>query len=619
MTESTGRSGAKRPVQDNRDTPIENHGVVGDLATVALVTLDGTVDFLCWGTFDAPTVFASLLGGQEAGFFAIAPDLAGARKKQIYLPDTNVLVTRFLSQQAVAEVTDLMPVGEGRQRLVRIVRVIRGEATFQVRCAPRFDYARSKHDIEERENGTIAFLPETGPALRLLSTAKLKVEGRDVVTSFTLKKGEEHTFVIEDHDGEPPCNLEGYGKKTFDATVAYWRAWMERSTYRGRWREMVNRSALILKLLTSQKHGAIIAAPTFGLPEAPGGERNWDYRYTWIRDAGFTLYAFMRLGYTEEAERFMEWVGERVQDDCAGDPLQVMYGIDGTKELTELTLDHLEGYGGATPVRIGNAAYDQLQLDIYGALMDAIYLSNKYGQPISYQGWKNVISLVDWVCKSWNQPDEGIWEFRGGRRHFLHSRLMCWVAIDRAMRLAIKRSLPAPIKEWHDARDAIHADIHENFFDEELGSFVQSRGVKDLDASCLLMPLLRFISPVDPRWLSTLDAIGKHLTEDALVRRYDVEASAEVDALRGEEGRFVACSFWYVECLARAGRVDDARLFFEKVIGFANHLGLFSEELGLSGEHLGNFPQALTHLALISAAYTLDRELSGGKRESWQR
>ena len=623
MDESVARIVANRLAgvgRENVDTPIENHGVVGDLATVALITLDGTIDFLCWGEFDAPTIFASLLGGHDAGFFAITPELEKAKKKQLYLPDTNVLVTRFLSEAAVVEITDFMPVDDGPQRLVRVVRVVRGEATFHVRCAPRFDYARSTHAVEEAANGAIAFLPATGAAIRLVATTGLAVEGMDAMATFTLKKGEEHTFVLEDHADDAPCNLEGYGQRTFDGTVAYWRHWMGKSTYRGRWREIVNRSALILKLLTSRKSGAIVAAPTFGLPESPGVERNWDYRYTWIRDAGFTVYSLMRLGYTEEAEAFMEWVADRVETDCKKQvPLQVMYGIDGRKELVEKTLDNLSGYQGAQPVRIGNAAYEQLQLDIYGALMDAIYLSNKYGQPASYERWRDMSRVVDWVTENWNQPDEGIWEFRGGRRDFLHSRLMCWVAVDRAIRLAIKRSLPASIAKWHAVRDEIHADIHANFWDEKQRAFVQSKGSTALDAACLLMPLLRFISPVDPRWLSTLDAIGKTLTEDALVRRYDIEASASVDALKGQEGRFVACSFWYVECLARAGRLDEARLLFEKIFGFANHLGLFAEELGIAGEHLGNFPQALTHLALISAAYTLDRELTGAPRAGWQR
>jgi GH15 family glucan-1,4-alpha-glucosidase len=374
--------------------------------------------------------------------------------------------------------------------------------------------------------------------------------------------------------------------------------------------------------MTSRRHGAIIAAPTFGLPEVAGGARNWDYRYAWIRDAGFAVYALMRLGYTEEADAFMAWVQARALAERAlgeGPPLQIMYGIDGRKELTEHTLAHFQGYGGARPVRIGNAAYDQLQLDIYGALLDAVYLSNKYGQPIGYDAWGTLSETVSWVCANWRRPDEGIWEFRGGKREFLHSRLMCWVAVDRAIRLAQKRSLPAPFAEWVETRGAIHHDIMDTFWDRDRQTFVQAAGSHALDASALLMPLVRFISPVDPRWISTLAAIEKELVSDCLVRRYDLHASREVDGLDGDEGSFTACSFWYVECLARAGRVADARLAFEKMLGFANHLGLFSEELGMAGEHLGNFPQVFTHLALISAAYALDRRLSDRPHQAWER
>jgi GH15 family glucan-1,4-alpha-glucosidase len=376
---------------------------------------------------------------------------------------------------------------------------------------------------------------------------------------------------------------------------------------------MVNRSALALKLMTSHDYGSLVAAPTFGLPEAVGGTRNWDYRYTWIRDSAFTLYALIRLGYTDEAREFMSWIEARCHELAPDGALQIMYGIDGRHRLSEEELPAFEGYRGSRPVRIGNDAYLQKQLDIYGELMDSVYLYNKYGEPISHDLWIQLTRLIDWVCKHWREPDEGIWEVRSGRKEFLYSRLMCWVAVDRGIRLAQKRSFPAPLDHWLKVRDTIYNDVTEQFWDPQHRAFMQSRGSNCMDASALLMPLVRFVGPTDPRWLSTLQAIERELVGDSLVRRYRVCEAAH-DGLEGEEGTFNMCSFWYVECLSRAGDTEQARFFFEKMLGYANHLGLYSEQLGSRGEHLGNFPQAFTHLGLISAAYNLDQRLSSPPR-----
>ncbi|MDQ3308673.1 MAG: glycoside hydrolase family 15 protein, partial [Gemmatimonadota bacterium] len=480
-----------------------------------------------------------------------------------------------------------------------------------------FDYARAAHRVEATEEG-ICFVPELGPALRLRSTVPLQIADGDAIAEWTLPAGESATFVLEEaRPGEAsPASAPHYAADTFKATSNFWRRWIGRSSYRGLWRDEVHRSALVLKLLTSEKHGSVVAAPTFGLPEAVGGVRNWDYRYTWIRDASFTLYALIRLGMTEETEAFMRWIEARcAEPNPVGSPLQALYGLDGRHELPETTLDHLDGYLGSRPVRIGNAAHAQLQLDIYGALIDSVYLYDKYGQTIGYDSWCNVRNLVEWVCENWRQPDEGIWEVRGGRRQFVHSRLMCWAALDRAVRLARKRSLPAPLDRWLAVRDQIYESIWQEFWNPELGAFVQYPGAQSLDASVLLMPLLRFVSPTDPRWLSTLAAVGGTLMDDSLVYRYRTGSGAD-DGLPNGEGTFSICSFWYVECLSRSGDLQQARFLFEKMLSYANHVGLYAEELGPSGEHLGNFPQAFTHLALISAAYDLDRRLSGAGWEA---
>ncbi|UST86855.1 glycoside hydrolase family 15 protein [Pseudomonas siliginis] len=600
-----------------QQSPIGAHGIIGDMRSAALVNDKGSVDFFCWPEFDSPTIFCSLLDTPEAGIFQLAPDLPDARREQIYLPDTNVLQTRWLSEHAVVEITDLLPIGDDVDALpllMRRVRVVSGSATFNLRCAVRHDYGRADTRAEMNEKD-VTFHAAGQPSIRLASDQALQIDAQAAVAQFTLKHNETAAFMLGGSDD--PRFAEGAAELCMERTLKYWRGWIGQSNYRGRWREIVNRSALALKLLTSRRHGAILAAATFGLPETPGGERNWDYRYTWIRDASFTVYAFMRLGFVDEANHYMQWLRGRVSD-CCGKPmkLNILYAIDGQQELPETELTHLSGHGGAQPVRIGNGAYDQVQLDIFGELMDAVYLVNKYGDAISHEGWRHVGEVVDQVCENWQSEDVGIWEMRGETHHFLHSRLMCWVALDRAIRLASKRSLPAPFARWDDTRQAIYTDIWENFWDEERGHFVQYKGGTALDGSMLLMPLVRFVSAKDPRWLSTLEAIEKTLVRDGMVYRYRNE-DANIDGLSGTEGAFAACSFWYVECLARAGQVEKAHLEFEQLLRYANPLGLYAEEFDSHGRHLGNTPQALTHLALISAASFLDRKLSGEK-SSWQ-
>ena len=596
---------------------IDAHGIIGDMRSAALVNNKGSIDFFCWPEFDSPSIFCALLDSPDAGIFQLTPDLPNARREQIYLPDTNVLQTRWLSDAAVVEVTDLLAISDeidDLPLLIRRVRVVSGTADIHLRCAVRHDYARAPTHVA-LDNGAVCFNADGQPGLRLASSQPLLIDDGAAVARFTLNQGEGADFVlggVDDDRVDSHCT-----DLALAHTLKFWRGWIAQSNYRGRWREMVNRSALALKLLTSRKHGAIIAAATFGLPETPGGERNWDYRYTWIRDASFTVYAFMRLGFVEEANAYMRWLKGRVSD-CCGQPMKIniLYGIDGRQELPETELAHLAGHGGAKPVRIGNGAVGQIQLDIYGELMDAVYLVNKYGEAISHDGWQHTVEVADQVCEIWNTEDVGIWEMRGEQHHFLHSRLMCWVALDRAIRLASKRSLPAPFARWDQARQAIYADIWSNFWDAERGHFVQHIGSTALDGSMLLMPLVRFVAATDPRWLSTLEAIQKSLVRDGMVYRYRNDDS-QIDGLQGTEGAFAACSFWYVECLARAGQVEKAHLEFEQLRRYANPLGLYAEEFDGQARHLGNTPQALSHLALISAATFLDRKLSGEKT-TWQ-
>lgn len=598
--------------------PIEDYGVIGDLHTAALVGKNGSIDWCCFPHFDSPSLFAALLDRRKGGRWQIAA-LREPKRRQLYFPDTNVLITRFLGPEGVGEVLDCMPVEEdiphlqkGRyHQIVREVKCVRGEVTFFLHCEPAFNYARDSHVVHVTSEGAVFESP--GMTVGLASPIPLSKRGPAVEAEFILKAGESLAFVLrqaERGDDATVLHIPSDSGQMVRPTLDFWKRWLARSRYTGRWREMVNRSALTLKLLTYAPTGAIVAAPTCSLPEVVGGERNWDYRYTWIRDAAFTLYAFMRIGFTQEAEHFMEWFEARLREAGPEGRLQIMYGIGGAHDLEEIHLDHLEGYRGSRPVRIGNGAYRQNQLDIYGEMMDSVYLYNKYGKPISHDLWEDLRRLLGRLVEGWKEPDEGIWEIRSEPRDFTHSKVMCWVALDRALRLAGKRSLPVDRQLWERTRDEIYAAVMEKGWSRSRGSFVQSFGGRDLDASLLLMPLMKFISPSDPRMLGTLDATLKELVTDCLVYRY--HSSKVEDGLRGQEGTFSMCTFWLVECLTRAGRLEEASIFFEKMLGFANHLGLYSEEIGHGGELLGNFPQAFTHLGLISAAYNLDKALDRG-------
>ena len=608
--------------------PIENYAMIGDMHTIALVGINGSIDWLCIPHFDSPSVFGALLDDNKGGRFRIAPADDKVTCKQFYWPETNVLVTRFLAPHGAAELTDFMPIAKPfapekhNHQLIRRVAAVRGSIEFTMECHPAFDYARTKHTLDIVEGG--ATFETKGLTLGLTAHTPLQADGQGVLSRFTLKEGEVAVFVLREVQpgtGCGVCMFEEEAEAMFRRTVDYWRQWLSRCTYRGRWREIVHRSALALKLLTFSPTGAIIAAPTTSLPEDLGGGRNWDYRFTWIRDSAFTIYAFMRLGFTEEAERFMHFLNHITTMNKKSDsPLQVMYGIDGRSELDEDILDHLEGYMGAKPVRTGNAAHTQLQLDVYGELMDAAYLFNKHGEPVSYETWLSLRKLVDWVCENWQRKDAGIWEVRGGEEHFVYSKLMCWVAVDRGLRLADKRSFPADRQRWIAVRDSIYEEIMEKGWNSTREAFVQFFGSDTLDAANLMMPLVFFLSPTDPRMIKTLEAILMSpekggLLANNLVYRYNVHDTK--DGISGAEGTFNICTFWLVEALTRAGHfnaelLDEARLIFERMLGFANHVGLYSEETGNSGEALGNFPQAFTHLALISAAFNLDRALGAG-------
>jgi GH15 family glucan-1,4-alpha-glucosidase len=604
---------------------IGDHGLIGDLQTAALVTSSGTLDWLCCPRFDSPSVFASLLDAERGGHFRIAPDRDDYVSKQLYFPDTAILVTRFMTADGVGEVHDFMPVtgsaATDRHRVVRNIRVVRGTMRFAIDIQPRFDYGRKPHKLEFSDNGalfradglelTVHGIGAEGPSLKDLGISGGR-DGDGLRWTRTLREGEIGGVVLDWMGGQPRRISPSEAQRLAADTQRFWRDWLRRSTYTGRWRDMVSRSAMTLKLMTYAPSGAPVAAPTTGLPERVGGERNWDYRYTWIRDGSFSIHALLGLGYIEEAAAFGGWLKDRAMEQAgdASGPLKIMYRVDGGSDLVEETLDHFEGWRGSRPVRIGNGAADQLQLDIYGEALDAIFLADSCGVQPGHQGWTAVSGLIDWLCEHWDQPEEGIWETRGGRKPFTYGRFQAWVALDRAIRLAAHRGRPADMTRWTTERDLIYHQVMQHGWNPKVGAFTQHYDTEVLDSSLLLMPMQGFIAPRDPMWVSTLRAMDRELVSDSLVYRYNPSASP--DGLAGDEGTFTLCTFWYVDALARAGRLDDARMTFEKMHTYANHLGLYSEEIGSTVEQLGNFPQAFSHLSLISAAVNLDRQLDYG-------
>ena len=602
---------------------IADHGLIGDLQTSALVATDGSIDWFCAPRFDSPSIFGALLDHGRGGHFRIRPTVGAFTSKQLYFPDTAALVTRFMTEAGVGELVDFMPVASStvastRHRLVRMIRCVRGRMTFAVDIAPRFDYGRESHETHLADDGIVFQGPRTSMTVNLVKEpederlARYHVDDQgDFHAEVTLESGQMRGLVLETETAGPVRQVRvTEAWRLFEDTVRFWKSWLAQSTYTGRWREALNRSAITLKLMTYAPTGGLVAAPTAGLPEQIGGERNWDYRYTWVRDASFSVYALLGLGFTDEAAALGRWLADRVDEKAGGGgggPLKIMYRIDGSSDLTEEVLPHWEGYRGSSPVRIGNGAADQLQLDIYGEALDSIYFMDERGITAGHQGWLRVCELLDWVAENWDQPEEGIWETRGGRQDFTYGRLMNWVALDRGIRLATSHGRPAPLDRWREERDAIYNQIMERGWSPKRQAFVQHYKTDVLDSALLRMSTVGFITPNDRMWASTLKAMDDELVTDSLVYRYNPEASP--DGLRGSEGTFSLCTFAYVESLARAGQLDKARVTFEKMLTYSNHLGLYSEEIALTGEQIGNFPQAFTHLALINAAIILDRQL----------
>lgn len=603
------------------------HGAVGDMESLALVDRFGSIDWFCWPRFDAPSLFGAILDA-DGGHWSVRPrpadrdELEGhderatdaVHSRQMYLSETNVLITRFHTATGIAEVEDLMTV-DGPRRLVRRVLCQRGTASIEVEVAPRPDYGRIDPRLSNDGGSLLIEWGDESLTLSVIGASSTFDVDRRAGTArltFDVDAGDDVLLVLHESSSPSGDLTRAAIELAIDDTIAFWQRWTGRSTYRGRWRQAVERSALALKLLTHRSSGGLIAAGTASIPEHIGGQRNWDYRYVWIRDAAFTVYAFLELGHVDEADAFAAWLVDRL-DGCEqhDEPLVPLYDLDGRREVPEYELDHWSGYADSRPVRIGNGASGQRQLDIYGELIDSLYLTDRHGDGLPVDAWRHVCALVDRVIEGWREPDQGMWEIRSpGERH-TSSVLMCWVAVERAMRMATARGRPAELDRWRRARDEMHAELLDEGWNDEVGAFTRVFGGDDVDASILLAPLVKFLPGDDPRWLRTLDAIDEQLAHGPLVDRYDTDVVD--DGVGGDEGSFLICSFWYVEAMARAGRVDDAHRLFDRLLTYANPVGLYSEQVGPDGHLLGNFPQAFTHLALISAAIHLDEALDADR------
>ncbi|WP_329460413.1 glycoside hydrolase family 15 protein [Streptomyces sp. NBC_01497] len=588
---------------------IEDYALIGDMQTAALVCRDGTVDWLCLPRFDSHAVFAALLGTEEHGFWRLGPAFPAGSKppraqRRRYVGDSLILESEWDTSRGTVRVTDFMPPRDGAPQLIRVVEGISGRVPMRSTLRMRFSYGRVTPWVHKVGERTVAV---AGPDSVWLDTTA-DTYGKDLTTysDFTVSPGERVAFTISwqpSHHQQPALPEP---EAALDATVDFWRDWVGQCTYHGPYREAVVRSLITLKALTYAPTGGIVAAPTTSLPEEIGGVRNWDYRYTWLRDAAITLSSLLRTGYREEARAWREWLLRAV----AGDPenLQIMYGIAGERELGEAELDWLPGYEGSSPVRVGNNAAHQLQLDVYGEVTEALHLAHMTGLARNDYASVLQLKLIRYLEAHWHQPDEGIWEVRGPRRHFVHSKVMAWVAVDRTIKLLESGDADGPLDKWRDLRDDIHRDVCEKGFDHERNTFTQSYGSQELDASLLLIPQVGFLPPDDKRVIGTIEAIQRELsTPDGFVMRYPTSGSeAGLDGLAGDEGAFLACSFWLADDLAMIGRVDEARRLFEKLLSLRNDLGLLAEEWDPQGQRqVGNFPQAFSHVPLIDTALRL--------------
>lgn len=597
----------------DRYPPIATYSLLGDCHSTALVSREGSVDWACFRRFDAPSTFGRILDWERGGFCGLAPlgsEPAGRR----YEGPTLILETGHRVPGALGRTIDFFavhPTSEPAEaervhphhQLVRIAEGVSGVSEWEFVCLPRYEYGvvHPRATLAADRLGLLVGGPE---ALSVASSVPLEARDGEVRARFSLRQGERAWFALTRHRAED-VRPEALGDADIDGRLActreFWERWAALCAYSGPYREAVLRSALTLKALTNAPTGAIVAAATTSLPEEPGGVRNWDYRYCWIRDAAFTLYALFILGYRSEARSFIDWLARTTAGRA--EDLQVLYGVGGERLLPEVELDHLEGYRGSQPVRVGNGAARQFQLDVYGEALDTAHLWRKHGGRIEPEFWPFLRGCVECIRSRWRDPDEGIWEVRGGPRHFVHSKAMCWVGVDRAIKTAEALGLEGPLDDWRSLREEIRADVLAKGFDPDLGSFVQAYGSKDLDASALLLPLVGFVRADDPRMRSTVEVLGERLCHGGLVYRYLTD-----DGLPGGEGAFTICSFWLVDNLALVGRVEEASALLERLCSRANDVGLFAEQIDpASGEHLGNFPQAFTHVALINSAHTLSR------------